>query len=200
MGINAIFAKMSDTKRIPEFSFLLSEVEKKYGRRVTTTTDFESLSVVIEHEIGEMLSSSTLKRMWGYVSLNPIPRKTTLDILCRYIGKWDFRTFCEDLKHSPEYESHFFTARFVSVADLQKGAKVTIGWAPNRIVTLDYLGEFSFEVRESINSKLEKGDRFELSTLILGYPLYISRILRGGEYTPSYVAGQTTGLNLLEVE
>ncbi len=53
---------------IPEIALLLEEVEKKYGRKVSTSTDFESLSVVIEHEIGEYLSSSTLKRLWGYVT------------------------------------------------------------------------------------------------------------------------------------
>ena len=40
-------------KNIPELSFLLSEVEKKYGRRVATSTDFETLSVVIEMETGK---------------------------------------------------------------------------------------------------------------------------------------------------
>ena len=71
------------SKNIPELTFLLSEVEKKYNRRIATTTDFESLSVVIEHTTGELLSSSTLKRLWGYVSLNPTPRISTLDILSR---------------------------------------------------------------------------------------------------------------------
>lgn len=42
---------------MPELAYLLEEVEKKYGRRIATTTDFESLSVVIEHQIGELLSS-----------------------------------------------------------------------------------------------------------------------------------------------
>ena len=39
---------------MPEIECLLSEVEKKYGRRIATTTDFESLSVVIEHQIGNL--------------------------------------------------------------------------------------------------------------------------------------------------
>ena len=71
---------------MPELAYLLEEVEKKYGRRIATTTDFEALSVVIEHQVGEMLSSSTLKRLWGYVSLSPTPRVATLDILSRFVG------------------------------------------------------------------------------------------------------------------
>ncbi len=73
--------------QIPEIAFLLKEVERKYGREVHTSTDFESLSVVIEREINEYISSATLKRLWGYVSLKPVPRVATLDVLCRFIGQ-----------------------------------------------------------------------------------------------------------------
>ena len=185
---------------MPELAYLLEEVEKKYGRRIATTTDFESLSVVIEHQIGELLSSSTLKRLWGYVSLNPIPRVATLDILSRFVGQKNFKAFCESLKDSKAFVSTFFTARYQTVAELTPGVSVTIGWAPNRLVRLTYQGAFQFEVVSSDNSQLLPGDRFELSEIIVGYPLYISRILRDGEYTPSYVAGQQGGINLLKVE
>ena len=185
---------------MPELAYLLDEVEQKYGRRIATTTDFESLSVVIEHQIGEMLSSSTLKRLWGYVSLNPTPRIATLDILSRYVGHKNFKVFCEWLKESKAFVSTFFSARCQTVSELTPGVNVTIGWAPNRIVRLIYLGSFQFEVMSSENSQLLPGDRFELTEIIVGYPLYISRILREGEYTPSYVAGRKDGISLMKIE
>ena len=188
------------TRDMPELAYLLDEVEQKYGRRIATTTDFESLSVVIEHQIGEMLSSSTLKRLWGYVSLNPTPRIATLDILSRYIGHKNFKAFCESLKESKAFVSTFFTSKYQTVSELTPGVIVTIGWAPNRVVNLNYLGEFQFEVISSENSQLLPGDRFELSEIIVGYPLYISRIFRNGEYTPSYVAGRQRGISLMKVE
>ena len=184
----------------PELAYLLTEVENKYGRRIATTTDFESLSFVIEHQTGEQISSSTLKRLWGYVSLNPTPRIATLDILSKFIGYKNFKAFCEGLKESKNYVSTFFTARYQTVAELKTGVEVTIGWAPNRLVRLNYLGDFQFEVRSSENSQLLPGDKFELSEIIVGYPMYISRILRDGEYTPSYVAGRNSGINLLKIE
>jgi hypothetical protein len=193
------FADMAK-KYIPELACLLTEVEKKYGRRIATTTDFESLSVVIEHTIGELISSSTLKRLWGYVSLNPTPRIATLDVLSRFIGHKDFKSFCDGLKDSQAFTSTFFSSKCQTVAELTEGARVTLGWAPNRLVILNYLGSFQFEVVSSENSQLRAGDRFELSEIIVGYPLYISRILRDGKYTPSYVAGQINGINLLKVE
>lgn len=187
-------------KNIPELGYLLSEVEKQYGRRVATSTDFESLSVVIEHQTGELISSSTLKRMWGYVSLNPTPRISTLDILCRFVGQKDFKAFCSSLTDKNIFSSTFFSSRYLSVSDLKEGCLVTVGWLPDRIVEMRYKGNFQFEIENSVNSQLKKGDRFELSELIIGYPMFISRILRDGEYTPSYVAGRENGICRIEVE
>ena len=62
-------------KQIPELAYLLTSVERKYGRRIATTTDESSFIDCT----GELLSASTLKRLWGYVSLKPIPRLSTLD-------------------------------------------------------------------------------------------------------------------------
>lgn len=185
---------------MPELAYLLTEVEKRYGRRIATTTDFESLSVVIEHQTGELISSSTLKRLWGYVSLNPVPRISTLDILSRFLGYRDFKSFCVFLKESKVFASTFFTANCLTVADLEPGTEVVIGWAPNRLLKLYYHGMFKFEVMSSENSQLKPGDIFELSEIIVGYPLYISRVMRDGEYTPAFVAGRQGGINTLRIE
>lgn len=185
---------------MPELAYLLTEVEKKYGRRIATTTDFELLSVVIDHTIGELISSSTLKRLWGYVRLNPTPRIATLDILSRFVGHKDFKAFCNHLKNSQVFSSNFFTSRYQTTAELVEGMTVQIGWAPNRLVRMIYLGNHLFEVVSSENSLLMVGDRFELSEIIVGYPLFISRILRDGAYTSSYVAGRIDGINLLKIE
>lgn len=186
-------------EQMPEISYLLSEVETTYGRRISTSTDFESLSVVIEHKIGELVSSSTLKRLWGYVSLNPTPRISTLDVLARFVGHKDFRSFCDGLKDSKAFVSTFFKSDYLSVSNLNKGDVVTIGWTPNRVVRMVYSGDLKFEVIESVNSKLKKGDIFELDEIIIGYPMVISRILRDGAYTPSYIAGQQGGLTMIKV-
>jgi len=188
------------TKHIPELAFLLTNVEKRYGRKVATSSDFESLSIVIEHHTGELISSSTLKRLWGYVNLNPTPRIATLDILSRFIGHRDFQDFCDSLTESDTFVSTFFTSKYLAVSELSAGTRITIGWAPNRVVDLLYLGEFLFEVEHSANSQLKVKDRMEISSIIVGYPLVISRILRDGEYTSSYIAGRQGGINLLKLK
>lgn len=190
---------MTQRKEIPELNYLLDLVEKHYGRKLSTTTDFESLSVIIEKTTGDLLSSSTLKRLYGYVSLNTVPRKATLDILSRFIGYRDYETFCVSLRNDPQFTSTFFSVKTVITSELKAGDKLRIGWPPDRIVTLNYLGDELFEVEVSVNASLLKGDRFRQVSFMKGYPLYLSRILRDGEYTPAYVAGMNNGLNLLEV-
>ena len=180
-------------------NYLISLVEKKFRKDVKTSTDFYQLAQEIENETGCCVSASTLKRMWGYVNMAPTPRQTTLDVLSRYIGKKDYKTFCEDLKSSEAFQSRFFTADFINACDLPLESRLEIGWDPDRKVTLKYMGDSQFEVESVCNSKLLPGDRFEAVNFIKGYPLYISRILRDGEYTPSYIAGRQGGINHLKV-
>lgn len=184
-------------KQIPEVSFLLKDVAQKFRRRIQTTADFEALSIVIENETDDLVSSSTLKRLWGVVSLNPTPRISTLDVLSRFVGFRDFKAFCDDLKTRDVYSSSFLEEEHLLSHDLEPGARIQVGWSPDRLVTLQYLGNHSFRVEESLNAKLAEGDVFELISLIKHYPLYISRILREGEYISSYVAGLDGGITVL---
>ena len=88
---------MSD--QIPEIHVLLMQVETRFGS-LSRPADFSHLSDEIENATSELLSPSTLKRLWGYVNYMSNPRLYTLDVLSRYIGYTDFGsttddTFCE---------------------------------------------------------------------------------------------------------
>ncbi len=182
----------------PEVTVLKRSVEKRFGNRVATSADFDLLSDSVLKCVGEGLSASTLKRLWGYVNLNPKPRLSTLDILSRYLGFMDFNAFCEDLVKSNTISSGFFNSVAINSADLKEGARIQVGWLPNRVVTLLYHGSNNYEVVESVNSKLMVGDMVELESIVVGYPLYIPRILRNGEYTPAFVAGRNEGISTLK--
>lgn len=125
---------------VPEIAYLLREVERKYGREVHTSTDFESLSMVIEREVGEFISASTLKRLWGYVSSKPRPRVATLDVMCRFIGYPSFRRLREALREHPNVGVGFFSAECIMSADLSEGDCLRIGWAPNCQIEIKYGG------------------------------------------------------------
>lgn len=189
---------MPSFMEIPQLQHLLDSVAAKFGHAVATSKDFEILSLDIERETGELLSASTLKRLWGYVSLHPVPRVATLNVLARYLGFRSFQDFCLSLVSGEGEPSSFFGASCISAKDLKEGERIRLGWAPDRLVELLYRGHFEFEVVEAVNTKLCKGDRFELSDIIQGCPLYISRILREGKFTRPYMAAVKDGLNRVE--
>ena len=47
---------------------LKKETEQKADRRMSTPMDFDFLSLKIKETIGDTVSPSTIKRLWGYVS------------------------------------------------------------------------------------------------------------------------------------
>ena len=79
----------------PEIAELLLLVEKKYSKVLRTTTDFDMFSLYLKREQNELISTSTLKRLWGYVNDLHQPRKQTLDVLARFLEFDNFDLFCE---------------------------------------------------------------------------------------------------------
>lgn len=184
----------------PEISELKRLVEEKLGKALSTTTDFDEFSGTLKREYGREVSTATLKRLWGYVRDEHKPRTNTLDSLAKYIERKNYKAYCEWLKTTDAYSSSFFRAQQVMSNSLKQGQEVTIGWSPNRTVRLRYLGENRYEVLESVNSKLQCGDQFTCSNFIMGYPLYLPCLIRGGEATDAFVAARGQGLTLLQIE
>lgn len=182
----------------PEIEELKRLVEDRYGRRLETTTDFEVFSLYATKKTGRDISPSTLKRLWGYVNDSHKPRVVTLDILAQYIGHRNFNEFSEWLKTNVRFNSSFFDAPQISSGDLTVGTKVEIGWSPNRLLLLEYLGESQYKVVESKNSKLQVGDTFVTGCFIKGQPLFLPYIQRGDVRTTSFVAGRNGGLTIIE--
>ena len=180
---------MTDVTQL-EIQFLKQAVEKKFARRLATSADFASLS----EDLAESLSTSTIKRIWGYVGMQVTPRTYTLDVLSRYVGFRDWRAFRAELKDSSFSSSGYFNAERIDSDSLQAGDSFQIGWHPDRIVTLEYLGNHSFRVLASENSKLQAGDEFQAASIVKGFPLILPEILRDGKKTPSYIAGREGGI------
>lgn len=182
-----------------EIQELKSLVEKRFGRRLCTTNDFESLSALLLTERKTPVSASTLKRIWQYVNDEHAPRMSTLDILACYVGHADFVAFCRWRKEGAGQSSAFFSAERIVASDLSVGEEVEIGWAPNRLVRLCHKGEGIFEVVRVHESKLLMGDLLPTASFILGEPLSIPYIIRNGENTLPFVAGKNGGLTILSL-
>jgi hypothetical protein len=145
-----------------------------------------------------MVSSSTLKRLWNYVGDVHEVRESTLDILSRYVGFDNYQAFLNELKKSPQRNSYFFTRDEIKASELTAGDRVQIGWAPNRIVIVEYLGDMKFRVEASENSKLEVGDTFLINSFLINTPLYLTTLVRKDLEMPPYLAGRNGGLTILK--
>ena len=51
----------------PEIHELIEAVKTKYINSLATSTDFEEFSLYLQKHTGDIISASTLKRLWGYV-------------------------------------------------------------------------------------------------------------------------------------
>lgn len=174
-------------------------IAEKYGKSLCTTTDFEEFSIYLHKNTGKNVSSSTLKRIYGYVNDDHNPRATTLDTLAQYIGYKDFTDFCNWLKSCTKFNSSFFMTQQLISSELNEGEEIAIGWSPNRILQLRYLGESTYEILTAENSKLKVGDKFVTGCFIKEQPLYLPYIERDGKRTASFVAGRNGGLTLIKV-
>ena len=181
----------------PEIVELLALVEQKYGKKLQTTTDFDEFSFHFKQQIGETISTSTLKRLWGYVNDSHTPRQHTLNLLAKYIGHEDFNQFRFWLKSSEVYNSSFFSTKQLQTKELTPGQEIEIGWSPNRYIRLRYQGESEYLITEAVQSKLQAGDRFEATTFLMGEPLFLPYILRNGNRTSPFIAGRNGGLTLI---
>ncbi len=72
-----------------EIKALCQEVERVCGRSIRAASDYDYLSAQIYEKTHEQVSPSTLMRLFGYRSDGRSVRKSTLDILARYIGYAD---------------------------------------------------------------------------------------------------------------
>lgn len=183
----------------PEIAELLINVEGKYAKGLQTTTDFEEFSLHLSMQIKERISTSTLKRLWGYVNDRHRPRVHTLNLLSKYIGYDNFNEYCAYLKKSELYNSSFFSTERLFCSDLHPGNKVEIGWSPNRYLRLYYHGDMLFEVIEAKESKLQTGDKFKTSSFLKGQPLSLACVIRQEKETAPFIGGRNGGLTLLNL-
>lgn len=74
-------------------SKLKTEVEIKYGRKITYQKDCNNLSDIILTSNKEYISPATLRRVFGFLATNSNPSRVTLDILSRFVGFKNWEDF-----------------------------------------------------------------------------------------------------------
>ena len=186
----------------PEIYELRLRIEASIKRKIETPADFDFLRGIIWERTHEQISTSTLKRLWGYVDGVDNARNSTLNVLSKALGYENWDAFILKLKSENVDNSDLVMSESMSSSDLKIGDRLMIAWQPNRVCVLKYLGDNQFEVIESQNSKLKVGDTFRCGLFILGEPVYINDLRQNnGTGEPKlFVIGNKSGLTKLKVE
>ena len=186
----------------PEIYELRLRIETSIKRKIQTPADFDFLRGIIWERTHEQISTSTLKRLWGYVDGVDSARNSTLNVLSKTLGYENWDVFVKKLKLENPNNSDLVMSESVSSGDLNIGDMLLIAWQPNRVCLLNYLGDNKFEVMKSQNSKLKVGDTFRCGLFILGEPVYINDLRQNnGTGEPKlFVVGNRSGLVKLRIE
>lgn len=174
---------------------LKKAVENRFGRTPSSTKQYNALSIEIDSALGETLSASTLKRIWGYVDGGECPRTSTLDVMSRYAGAENYAAFVRSAKDSGGIQSDFCGGDALHAEDVAIDSNVELTWLPDRCVQLIYRGDFRWEVIRNHNSKLAEGALVMFNVAMKGQPLYADVRLPGEETFRPYVAGKTSGIS-----
>lgn len=179
----------------PQHIALLRQlVAESADHSIKTSTDFIFLSGEIQGRLKETVSTSTLKRIWGYVDGYASVRTVTLDVLARFTGFPDWETFVTDYCETESVQSsHKVMAKSLHSNELAVGDNVEICWNPNRRCLLAYKGNNLFEVVESENAKMKVGNSFLCDRFTPNEPLYVEQITDDGN-KELFVMGNKGGL------
>ena len=73
-----------------DYELICRAVEQSVGYSPRTPKDFDRLSDDIFARLHQKVSPTTLKRLWGYVATDSLPRQSTLDLLAQFVGCDDY--------------------------------------------------------------------------------------------------------------
>ncbi|MDE6300464.1 MAG: hypothetical protein K2M19_01945 [Muribaculaceae bacterium] len=173
---------------------LKRDIEMRFFHTFKTPADFKLLSLNIKKETGEVISESTLQRIWGYSKSTTRPRLTTLTTLARCLDFIDWDAYVVSLIKESRAESDFVNVGSLSSDDLHPSDRVRIVWMPERSALLEYIGDMRFRVLEAVNAKLRKDDTFVAHFFRKGSALTCFDVRRGEQTLGNYIAGEKNGL------
>ena len=174
---------------------LKTDIESAINRKMVSPLDFTFLQERILVRTNKYLSTTTLKRLWGYVREEVNTRRTTLDILATFLGYADFAAYA-NLRNQTleEGESNPVVSSALYSSDLTPGVKLQLTWAPDRVCIVRYMGNDKFIIVESQKTRLQPEDIFRCRCFIEGEPLYIDLLDNDGALRSVYVCGKKNGI------
>lgn len=176
-------------------SRLCKDIEQAINAPIRTSKDFDKLSERIYARLHIMVSSNTLKRVWGYLDDGVQARKTTLSILAQFLGYRDLEEYeVQSVLPQEQQSSPILSRRLTVSSDLQVGECLRFSWLPDRICEVEYMGNLTFQVLHAVHTRLREGDTFQCSLILEGEPLYLDNLRQGAFPPVAYVCGKKSGI------
>lgn len=172
-------------------------LENKLGKDIRYSSDIEHLSFDIEKHTSQRIGVNTIKRLLGLIEGVKEPRLYTLDTIARYLNHKNWDELLESLDQSGN--SSFTSIEEIDIQTLTTGSKIKFTYSPDRIVTIECIGNNRFTVIDSINSKLLLNDTIEVNHFVLNYPLIISNVIRNDVSMGKFTAGKISGVTSLSI-
>lgn len=170
-------------------------LEDKSGTKLNSSSACERLALDIESQTGEKLGFTTLKRLLGFTSEKAEPRKSTLEILARYLG-FNSYSQLEDAINNIGDSDFGGNADSVVSSQLARDAEINLSYSPNRRLKLKHVRDDEFIVMESLNGSLHTGDILFVESFTSGLPMIAKNVIRNGISLGRYMAGGKFGISL----
>ena len=181
--------------RLPQI--IVDKIGEVLGKPIEYPSDCHTLVLDIRTRLNETVGITTIKRLLGFVSDVQSPRKSTLDLIARYVGYESYETMT--LALCPTGDSDFEFKPDIESAKLKEGDRVIFEYLPDRKVELEYIGGGEYKVVFSRGSSLRRDDIIGIASFSLDEPLKVSKVLRDGRDLGRYVAGRVSGLTSLKL-
>ena len=193
-------ATTEEINRNEEINLILKEnIERAFGHRIKSPLEFDALRESIFKRTGVLLSATTLKRFWGYITDQKNLRRSSLDVLSRYAGWSGWESLKAGMPNS-EIESGPIHTRHINVAeDMKSGETLEISWLPDRTIRIKYHDDGFFEITNAENTRLKAGDLFRCSLICEGQPLYAEHLIRDGKDLGVYLCGRKNGIKIIKI-
>lgn len=189
--------KMERATDQKDIESLKEALERAIEQKITISSHFDILRDYIFGRTGQFVSSTTLKRMWGYIDDRRQPRLSTLSLLAVTLGfnGWDDFVAKHRKDGSPkELPSNPKLGKCINVTtDLKPGDRLKLFWHLERECVVEFLGGIDFKVLESKKTRLKPGDSFSTHLIVSGHPLYLSNLVREGQKPMVYICGRLKG-------
>ena len=175
----------------------IKQIEQKFNKEIRYPSDCDALAGDISHVTKNTISTYTLKRIFGFIEGSKEPRLYTLDVIANYLGYKNWDNYIENQLNIENSEFH--TIQQLAIEKLELNSLIEIHYAPETKLTLQYLENFEFEIKDSLNSKLQEKDLVKIFNIVKNYPLIINSVTRNNVNLGAYKAAKISGVTEINI-